>query len=62
MSLNKSIEHHKEYRKPYNGSKAFDRTCRNHGSCIWCMNNRMYRTHRLSERANQEEREFKNDD
>ena len=40
MSLNKSIEHNKEHRKPYYGSKNFDRTCRNHGGCPWCEENR----------------------
>lgn len=40
MSLNKGIEHNKEYRKPYYGSKSFDRTCRNHGGCPWCEENR----------------------
>jgi hypothetical protein len=29
-------------RKPYTGSKAFDSTCRNHGSCSYCYNNRMH--------------------
>lgn len=42
MSLDKAIEHHKEHRKPYKGAKAVDRTCRNHGSCDWCMGNRLH--------------------
>jgi hypothetical protein len=42
MSLDKSIEHKKDHRKPYHGSKRFDRTCRNHGSCEWCKENRLY--------------------
>lgn len=42
MSLDKSIEHRKEKRKPYRGSKRFDRTCRNHGGCDWCKGNRLY--------------------
>ena len=25
---------------PYSGSKRFDATCRNHGKCPWCRNNR----------------------
>lgn len=36
MSLDKAIEHNKEYRKPYRGGKAIDKTCRNHGSCPYC--------------------------
>ena len=40
MSLDKAIEHGKEYRKPFRKSKAFDCSCRNHGSCGWCRSNR----------------------
>ena len=43
MALNKAIEHHKEYRKPYRGCKAIDKACRNHGGCPWCEENRKYK-------------------
>jgi hypothetical protein len=43
MSLDKAIEHHKEHRKPYTGSKAFDMSCRNHGGCEWCEENRKHK-------------------
>lgn len=43
MSLDKSIAHRKEHRKPYRGSKAIDYTCRNHGSCEWCRKNRQHK-------------------
>lgn len=43
MSLDKAIETGKEHRKMYRGSKAIDHTCRNHGSCDWCLENRMYK-------------------
>lgn len=43
MSLDKAIHHGKEHRKPYTGAKAVDKTCRNHGSCVYCRNNRLYR-------------------
>lgn len=42
MSLDKAIEHLKERRRPYKGAKAVDKTCRNHGSCDWCMSNRLH--------------------
>jgi hypothetical protein len=29
-------------RKSYTGSKSFDRTCRNHGSCDYCKDNRTF--------------------
>lgn len=43
MSLDKAIKHGKEKRKQYRGSKAIDCTCRNHGSCKWCRDNRLYK-------------------
>ena len=42
MSLDKSIKHGKERRKQYRGTKAYDKTCRNHGSCDYCRNNRLH--------------------
>lgn len=42
MSLDKSIKKGDEHRKVYHGSKRFDRTCRNHGSCDYCKGNRLY--------------------
>lgn len=43
MSLDKAIKHGKEHRKPYEGSKAFFRSCRNHGICPFCMGNRLHK-------------------
>ena len=43
MSLDKAINSGKEHRKHYHGSKAFDTTCRNHGSCPWCQGNRKHK-------------------
>ena len=40
MSLDKAIEHGKEHRKPYAGSRRYDPACRNHGLCKWCEENR----------------------
>ena len=42
MSLDKAINSGKEYREQYRGSKSFDHTCRNHGSCSWCESNRRF--------------------
>lgn len=44
MSLDKAIKYGKEKRKPYYGSKAIDRTCRNNGTCLWCQGNRLYQS------------------
>lgn len=57
MSLDKAIKHGKEKRKPYKKSKAFDTSCRNHGSCPWCKANRMRKS-----KAPKEEKEQLNED
>ena len=49
MSLNKAIDHKKEHRKPYYGSKAIDKTCRNHGGCEWCEENRKHKYEKREE-------------
>ena len=41
--LDKAIKYNKEYRKIYYGSKAIDCSCRNHGSCVYCRENRLYK-------------------
>lgn len=43
MSLDKAIKHGKERRKAYRGSKAIDPSCRNHGGCPWCEENRKHK-------------------
>lgn len=44
MSLDKAIKHKKERRKPYQGAKAISCSCRNHGSCDYCRENRLYKS------------------
>ena len=58
MSLNKSIEHGKEHRKPYRGAKAVDSTCRNHGGCDWCKGNRMYRNDKQNLKIEQKIKDY----
>lgn len=43
MSLDKSIEHGKEKRKPYYKAGRFDPTCRPNGGCPYCKNNREHK-------------------
>lgn len=43
MSLDKSINNGREKRKQYKGSKLIDHTCRNHGTCKYCRDNRLYK-------------------
>ena len=53
MSLDKAIASGKERRKPYRKSKAFDRTCRCHGSCGWCQGNRQHTDVKRQQAANE---------
>lgn len=43
MSLDKAIKYGKEKRKPYRGSKVYYSSCRNHGGCPWCRENRLHK-------------------
>lgn len=43
MSLDKAIKHGKEHRKPYKGSKVYFKSCRNHGSCPLCEQDRKHK-------------------
>lgn len=61
MGLEKAIEHGKEKRKPYDGSKAIDKTCRNHGGCPWCEENRLYQRNKEQERCEQELEDWNNE-
>lgn len=58
MSLDKAIEHGKEKRKPFRHSKRFDKTCRCHGSCSYCRNNRLHASEVRKDKANQQEKEI----
>ena len=42
MSFDKFYPKRKDHRKTYFGSKRFDRSCRNHGSCGYCEGNRTH--------------------
>lgn len=51
MSLDKSITNGRERRRRYRGSKAVDKSCRNHGGgrkypCAYCENNRLFKNKR----------------
>jgi hypothetical protein len=58
MSLNKAIEHNKEHRKKFTGSKRFTASCRNHNKCGWCRNNRTFFDKKERERSEADLREF----
>lgn len=50
MGLEKAIEHGKEKRKPYKGSKAVSYGCRHGGNCDYC---RLVRTRNGRKRLNE---------
>ena len=58
MSLDKSIQSRKFHHNPYRGAKAVDTTCRNHGSCKWCEENRMYKNDKRELAEEQELRDY----
>lgn len=41
-------------RKPYRKSRRFDKTCRCHGSCPWCRENRLYQARKAEAAARYE--------
>jgi len=56
--IDKAIEHGKEHRKPYYRSSRSDKTCRPHGSCSYCENNRFHATKVRELAAEQQLREL----
>jgi hypothetical protein len=40
-------------KKPYTKSKRFDKTCRNHGGCPYCLGNKMHKHDKMVEDARQ---------
>lgn len=58
MGLEKSIQYGKEKRKRYYGSKAFDPTCRNHGSDEYARNNRLYNARKKIAKMNAQIKDF----
>ena len=62
MGLEKAIKHKKEYRKPYQDSRRFDYTCRNHGSCNYCLDNRMHSSKRRKLDIQQQIKEYIKED
>ncbi len=51
MSFDKYYPKRKDKRKQYRGAKAFDRSCRNHGNCSYCMSNRQHSNKKKLEEA-----------
>lgn len=63
MAMYKAIKSGKEHRVEYGTKnqpycKAVDPTCRNHGSCLWCLNNRTFKDRNKKKNAIQEIESF----
>jgi hypothetical protein len=61
MGLEKAILHNKEHRKPYKDSRRFDRSCRNHGDCGYCFDNRTFFHKKREAFSIQDLKEYKNE-
>lgn len=59
MSFDTNYPNRKDWRKPLRKSKAFDRSCRNHGSCDWCKSNRTYSARKWAWLSDQEIKEWR---
>lgn len=58
MSFDKAIEHGKERKEYYKLCERIDKSCRCHGGCDYCLNNRMYNLKKQIERADFEMKEY----
>lgn len=58
--LTKAIQSGKEHRKPYYDTRRFDISCRCHGSCQWCQENRFHSTLIRIERLKAQEKDLEN--
>ena len=61
MSLDKAIQSGKEHRREWRRSKAIDPSCRCHGSCKWCLRNRMHKYNKITEGKAMELKEWEQD-
>ena len=59
MGLEKAIKFGKEKRKPYRGGKAVSNSCRNHGNCEYCKQNRLYSFKKSKDKWNVTNEELK---
>lgn len=50
--------HNKTVKHPYTGSKRIDKSCRCHGSCDWCRDNRLYQSNKKLREMRQKLKEF----
>ena len=61
MSFDTEYPSRKDRRKPYRGSKEFDRSCRSGGDCPYCRENRLHANELRAQEADSEIEEYLND-
>ena len=59
MSFDKNYPNRKDKRQPFRKAKAIDRTCRNHGSCKYCENKRIFFDFKERSKAENDIKEYK---
>lgn len=60
MSFDNEYPNRKDHREEYRGAKRVDSTCRNHGSCDWCRENRLHGNKKRELVCDEEEKEILN--
>lgn len=65
MALHKAIKSGKEHRVEYGTKnqpycKAVDPHCRNHGCCVWCQENRLFKKKYMDKIAKKSIKDFLN--
>ena len=58
MGFDKDYPNRKDWRKPYYGSAAFDKHCRNHGACSYCVDSRTFQDRKVRQAAEDDFREW----
>lgn len=60
MFKEKYFNKDKENRKPYRGAKAVDKSCHNHGSDNWSIQDRLYQSLKNIERTDHDLKDLRN--
>jgi hypothetical protein len=58
MAFDNHYPNRKDWRKKFHKAKAVDRTCRNHGSCPYCLGNRTHKHNLRKLMADNELKDF----
>ena len=59
MAFDNNYPNRKDHRKKFKGAKSFDRSCRCHGGCSYCLGNRLYSTIKRKKKADSDLKNIK---